>query len=369
MKDKGSAINSIANQVPIDLKHESPLTGGNQLALKTIIDQMPFSMGNKPQSSGINQHAMYAQNYDDSFTPNLFGSWMDIYESFIGSYSIVSAPNEIKRHERGMLHLLFIQNQFALFKGFTGRYLLGNYSSQETDEYGRITKGKFIPFGYWNSKPDESKTIDINKTNQNLIVQMNMNIYNIPLFVAIKYFVHMRNILYQYKNVNLRLSSLNTIVGVKGGGKEVLENFLRQLFNLDSTQFPNPIQVMDISLNEKNGDVSFNFVDLSNQIKIPVEYKGNEINLDIDSMTKELFRVSGLRYDTSASSGTFQDRPSKSQINQASNYFDTRENSVLKAFESFSMDMKDKFNVDIKWESTYQKRTQENVNDDTVQDI
>lgn len=372
-KDPNDAIQPIANKVPIDLTQTNPITGGNSLEVQSILRAMPFNMGQKPQYSEINTKNLHSQEYDDGFTPNLFGSWMDIYEAFMGSYRIISAPPEIKRHQKGMKHLLFISNQLALYKAWDKRYILGNITSTDTDEYGRVIKGTFIPFNYHNAKFNNDNPIIINNKNNHLIATMSLNIYNIPLFIAIKYFIHLRNILYQFKNVNLRLSTINTIVGVKGGGKEILEPFLKDLFNLDGTKFPNPIQILDISANEKTGDLNFNFTDLNNQIKIPVEYKGNDINLDIDSLTKELFRICGLRYDTSASSGTFQDRPSKSQTYQAANYFDARENSILEAFENFSYDCKEKFGFNMKWESIYhieateeqneQKETGEDKND------
>lgn len=343
----------IANRIPVDLTKEDPLSGGNNLAVNSLMRQLPFNMGSKNMKTTVD-NAEDNSSMDDEFSPNLFGSWADIYEAFMGSFKLVSAPPEIKRHQKGIKHLLFISNQAAIYRGWEDRYIIGSLTVKESDEYGRVISGTFIPFNYFKYKFDDSKSIDIQKgINDDMVASMSLNIYSIPLFLTVKYFCNLRRMLYQFKNVNLRLSTINTVVGVKGGGREILEPFIKDLFNLDSRKFPAPIQILDININQKNGDMDFNFVDLQNQIKINVEYRGNDINLDIDSVTKELFRVAGLRYDTSASSGTFQDRPSKSQVNQASNYFDARENSMLEAFENFSYDCKQLFGFDMVWESIY----------------
>jgi|GEM_PF-6284088 len=111
---------------------------------------------------------------------------------------------------------------------------------------------------------------------------MQLGNYGIPLFIQIGYYINLRNMLYKFKNINLRMSVLHKIIGLKGQSKELMDAFLHQLFNLDSSEFPVPLHTIDISGDEKTGDLQFNFTDLENQIDFSVEYKGNEINMDLE---------------------------------------------------------------------------------------
>lgn len=368
IRDGGA--NPIVKEQPYDPKNP-PINDGTFFSDKAIFQEMPFGVNNGSQSisytGDFNEH-------DDKFTPNLFGTWSDIYGAFCGSFQLVEAPDEIKRHESTMLHMLFILGRFALMRVDNKRWLIGNYSIEKCDEYGRVTSGEFIPWNHSVGEPDKDKTITITEQNRDLFVNMQYGTYSIPPFIIIGYFINFRNMLYQFKNVNLRMATIHKIIGLKSKGKKVLKKYLDQLFNLDSKTFPAPIQVMDISVNEGNGDMAFNFTDLNNQIDFKVEYKGNEINLDIDSLTKELFRVAGIRYDTSASSGTFQDRPSKAQTKEASSYFDDREMQHLRYFRNFEYDFKEKFGMSIKWDTTHnisetKNKEQERENEDENDNI
>lgn len=367
VKSSGGA-NPIANKVPYDPKNP-PLTDGTFYTDKTIFNEMPFGVND---AAFINSQMVFeVENGEEGrFNPNLFGSWADIYNAFKGTYRLDVAPDEILRLESAMFHLLFLIGRFAIMKVDENDWLIGNYSMIESDNYGRIIKGQFIPWNWSIGKPDEKKVITIDETNNDTIVNMVYGEFGIPPFLIAGYFVNTRNMVYAYKNINLRLSVLNKIIGLDAKGKKIMKPFLDQVFNLNPSKFPNPIQIVDVTINEETGEPVWNFRDLGKdkQIDIGVEYKGNEINLDIDGVTKELFRIVGLRTDLASKSGVYQERSNEKQINQATTYFDVYETAILRSFRNFEMDFKKKFGIELKFVSTYQateEQTMEGVTDET----
>lgn len=357
--NKEGGPSPIVNEQPLNLKNP-PLNDGTFFGDKTIFKERPFGV-NTPQglSGTIN-----FEDCDDAFTPNLFGTWGDIYGAFTGTYFLKEGPDEIKRHETTMLHLLFIVSRFGMLKVGEKKWLIGNYSTEESDEYGRVVKGQFTPWNNINGKLDNRMVIPITPKNNDLFVTMQLGNYGVPLFVQVSYLVNFRNMLYQFKNINLRLATLHKIIGLSAGGKDVMVKFLNQLFNLDNNTFPVPIQVIDIAADEGTGDIQLNFKDLKNQIDFSVMYKGNEINIDIEGITRELFRVAGLRTDLVSKSGQYQERSTSTQVSQSSTYFDSREKQVLRYFRNFEQDFKEKFGINIKWECVYNDNKEREIKDE-----
>lgn len=370
---KGSGSSQpIANKVPYTSK-EPPLDNGNFNVGQKIMQQYPFGVGNNPQTVSLDDKLFNNNSWDDKFSPNLFGTWSDIYDTFIGSFKLKSAPPEIMRHEQMMKHILFINARLALFRVDDNKWTIGTYNIYTTDEYGRILTGTFTRWDYATGGFNEKNSIftkEINETNNNNIVTFQFGNYNIPLFLKIGYLINFRNELYKYKNVNLRMSILHKIVGLQAGGKKIMEPFLQKLFNLNNKYFPSPIQILDLSADEINGDLSFNFKDLSNQIDFKVEYKGNEISLDIETMTKEIFRVAGFRTDISQPQTNYSERKTTSQVEMSNDYFGARENEMMTYFKQFEYDFKEKFpHLYMKWEMIGNE-VKENDNDkDGVDDV
>lgn len=364
----------IANEIPYTSK-EPPLDNGNFYAGKKIMQQYPFGIGNNPQTINCDDNLFNNASWDDKFSPNLFGTWSDIYGAFIGSFKLKKAPPEIMRHEQMMKHILFINARLALFRIDDKTWVIGTYGITTADEYGRILTGTFTRWDYATGGFNEKNPVftkEINQTNNHNIVTFQFGNYNIPLFLKIGYLINFRNELFKYKNVNLRMSILHKIVGLPSGGKKIMEPFLKKLFNLNDKYFPSPIQILDLSMDESNGDLSFNFKDLSNQIDFKVEYKGNEIMLDIDSMTKEIFRVAGFRIDIAQPQTNYSERKTTTQVEMTNDYFGTRENEMMTFFRQFEYDFKEKFpDLDMKWEMIGHEVKEDNYEegDDDVQDI
>lgn len=353
--NSSGGANPIANKVPYDPKNP-PLNDGTFFTDKKIFNEMPYGVNDAAFINSVMTFEIEGVDEAKRFNPNLFGSWVDIYNAFKGTYQLKTAPDEILRLESAMFHLLFLIGRCALMKVDDNDWLIGNYSMIESDNYGRIIKGQFIPWNWAIGKPDEKKVVTIDENNNDTIVNMVYGEFGIPPFLIAGYFVNMRNMLYAYKNINLRLSVLNKIIGLDAKGKKIMKPFLDQIFNLDPNKFPNPIQIVDVTINEETGEPVWNFTDLGKdkQIDIGVEYKGNEINLDIEGVTKELFRVVGLRTDLASKSGVYQERSNEKQINQTTSYFDVYETSILRSFRNFEMDFKNKFGIELKFVATYQ---------------
>lgn len=364
----------IANKVSYS-SNEPPLDNGTFNVGQKLMEQYPLGIGNNPQTISSDDKLFNNNSWDDKFSPNLFGTWNDIYGTFIGSFRLKSTP-AIMRHEQMMKHILFINARLALFKVDEDRWTIGTYSISTTDEYGRILTGTFTRWDYatggFNEKSQDF-TKEINETNNHNIVTFQFGNYNIPLFLKIGYLINFRNELYKYKNVNLRTSLLQKIVGLESGGRKIMEPFLTKLFNLNSNFFPAPIQIVDLSANETNGDLSFNFKDLSKQIDYKVEYKGNEIMIDIESITKEIFRVAGFRIDIAQPQTNYSERKTTSQVEMTNDYFGARENEMLTYFRQFEYDFKEKFpNIEFKWEMVGNEQLDDEndkEDEDNVQEI
>lgn len=334
----------IANNIPYTT-NEPPLDNGTFNIGKKIMEQYPFGVPNSPQEISYSDN-FNNQSWDDKFSPNLFGTWADIYGTFIGTIKIKTATPELLRHEQMMKHILFINARLALFRVDENKWTIGTYGISTTDEYGRIITGTYTRWDYstggFNEK-DESFTTQIDETNNHNIVTFQLGNYNIPLFLKIGYLVNFRNELFKFKNVNLRMSILHKIVGLQSGGRKIMEPFIKKLFNMNDKFFPSPIQIIDLSADEASGDLSFNFKDLSNQIDFSVSYKGNEIMIDIDSMTKEIFRVAGFRIDIAQPKSNYAERQTTSQVDLTNDYFGARENELLTFFKQFEYDFSEKF--------------------------
>lgn len=344
----------IFNEVPTGVDKPS-LTNGNAYVDGEILSKMPFG---KNEVIRLND-TWQDREHDKTDVPNIFSSWSDVYESFIGTYQMTTAPDGLKDHETLILHYLFLFDSFALYRVDDDNWLVGNASVIKSDNYGNILDGQFVPWNYATLKPsaDEDTFININSSNNSNFINHQMSPYKIPLFLKIGFYINVRKILWMFKKTNLRLSVLQKVIGIEADGRDAMVKFLQELFN-QNDDFISPIQVVDITSNHKEGKerkYTINFTDLSkdNQIDLSFDYRGVEINDDLEGVTREIFRVAGLRTDLQASMNSYSERNTTDQVQQASNYFDTRENFVLKSFEKFSRNFKKKFGVEVKWESIY----------------
>jgi hypothetical protein len=344
----------IINEVNTNINSAS-LTNGNAFVDGEILRQMPYA-----KNEVLQLDESWDGNHDSTDTPNLFASWSDVYDAYIGTFFMSQAPDGLKDHDNLIMHFFFLYDRVGLFRVDDDNWLVGNYSSTIADNYGNMLQGKFTPWNYATMKPaSEEYDITINSRNVDNFVNHQMSPYSIPIFLKIGYYIKVRKILWMFKKTNLRLSVLQKVIGLEAEGKEAMVSFLNDLFN-QNDRFISPIQVIDITSNNKQGKerkYTINFADLSkdNQIDLSFEYRGVEINQDIEGTTQEIFRIAGIRTDLQSQSGQYDERNTNSQVQQASNYFDVRENFILKSLEKFSRKIKEKFGIDVKWESVYKQ--------------
>lgn len=351
----------IANKVPYSTGNTPPLTGGDAYATQKVMDEMPYQLGDKNYESSVIDNNNNDSEIDDKFTPNLFGRWADVYKAWIGNWILTEAPDELKRLRLPMLHNLFMTDSFGLWQNPLDKtWKVGTISVSEADDLGQALKGTFIPYNSITLKPETKKEININKTNHTQFIKMNLGVFNVPLFVQIKYFIHHRTNILNYKDTNLRISTLQRLVGIKGQGRKAIKHQLNKIFNLKSNKIPSPVQILELGL-DSSGKVNMPIEDLKNAIDISSPYKGLELLDDYNGVTTEIFRLCGLRTDLGKMSSSFTDRHTNAQTGQSTTYFDATENFILMAFENFTYDMKKRFSINVKWDCIYNVKKQDSM--------
>lgn len=359
-KDAGPA--PIANQIPV--KPDVPLDGGDFYEKKAIRQQMPFGASNVLQQN-LEFNDEYDTEPDNSLQPGFFGRWTDAYGAFIGSYKLTEGPERLKRQSKHFMHILFMNDNATIMWMPGDNYMIGTASATKKDMYGRIIEGTFNVWDTSNNTMSNNQ-VKITPSNCKFFVTFLGNVFGIPPFLKISYYVKYRNFLWRFKNINVRLNILNKIIGLKDEGKDKMIEFLNDLFNMNMDTLPAPIKVLDVAYNDSTGEMELDFIDLDkNIISMSVPYNGNEINQDIEYLDSQIFRVLGLRTDTSSKTGVWQERSNTAQTENAHSYFDYREEEMMKSFEDFAYDFKEQLGITIKWESTFackQRESEEKQN-------
>lgn len=338
--------------------NDPPLTGGEAYQTKKLMEKMPFSLG---QRTIRNNNFGNDKNWENKDSPNLFALWIDVYETFIGSYVLTKCPDSLKDHEMILLHSAFMTTNFALHRIDEDNWISGTYTSTKVDNYGDVIEGTFFPSNQGLNSKKQSTSITT-KNNKDFVTG-SISIWKIPLFVVIGYFVRLKKLLYMFKRSNLGFSILKKILLLESNGQEVLIEWLTDIFNQGDEDFIAPIQVINATSSGEGKDKKFTIgltdINKTNQVDLKFDYQGVLINGDIEGLNKEIFRVAGLRTDLVSKSGEYMERSTETQVKQSTSYFDARERFVLMGLNKFSRQFKKKFNLEMKWESIYKIEKEE----------
>ena len=321
--------------------------------------QAPYDMGFKTPYSNENvniKNFIETNNsntsIDNAIAPNFFGKWKDIYQAWLGNWILETSDKRLKRLEQLMYHQLFMSNNFALRK-INDKWIIGVATIDTCDYLGRLVTGKFTPYNHLDNKENKEKSVAITKSNNKDFITFNLGVFKIPLFVAIQYFVNQRQRLWEFKEINLGASATKAVVYVKGNNGTLWQRALDKILNYKRKDFGSPVRVLDSSgTGNSIQDTGINFND---SIQFNNEYLGSDILADIEGLTKEIYRIAGIRTDVTQHSSTYSEKPTEAQGLQSQIYFDNTEHYILMSFENFAYDFKEKFGIDIKFSTTNMK--------------